>query len=191
MPVALACFCNTDRQLKATMHVPSSTDSRAEGSRHGLPERGHTSATPHTDVTAQRLPRPKLWFALPRLMGACTESASKRCSTSVGSVLNHLIMEARFPFSARFEPRRNFLSRNCRSLEPASRARHRIPTETLASHALLNAMSSRTKCPELGSVVHQMIKMTRSLFHGCQAAGGVGAGRLKTGSSQSETFAQS
>ena len=39
-----------------------------------------TSVTPHTNVTARRLLRPKFWFAPPRLTGAWTESASMRCT---------------------------------------------------------------------------------------------------------------
>ena len=61
----------------------------------------------------------------------------------------------------------------------------------LACHALLNAMSSRTKSPELPSVLYGTVTVLPTDFMGCQRSGTVGPGELETESPQSETFAQS
>ena len=42
----------------------------------------------------------------------------------------------------------------------------------MASHVLLGAVPSRTKCPELAEVLHQMVEISQSHFHGCQAVEG-------------------
>jgi hypothetical protein len=108
--------------------------------------------------------------------------------TSVGSIANGQLVVAQSPFSTPSRPICKFLCRTCRSLEPIARARD---CETLACHALLDSTPSRTKRPEPSSFLHQTVGMTRSLFHGCQAAGGVGAEGLEIGSTQNKGSAQS
>jgi hypothetical protein len=61
----------------------------------------------------------------------------------------------------------------------------------LACHALLNAMSSRTKSPELPSVLYGTVTVLPTDFTGCQRPGTVGAVELETRSPQSKTFARS
>ena len=63
----------------------------------------------------------------------------------------------------------------------------------LACHTLLNAMSSRTKSPELpsGLVMYGTVTVLPTDFMGCQRSGTVGPDELETESPQSETFAQS
>ena len=61
----------------------------------------------------------------------------------------------------------------------------------LACHALLNAMSSRTKSPELPSVLYGTVTVLPTDFTGCQRPGTVGAVELETGSPQGKTFARS
>ena len=61
----------------------------------------------------------------------------------------------------------------------------------MACHALLNAMSSRTKSPELPLVLYGTTAVLPTDFTGCQRPGTVGAVELETGSPQSETFARS
>ena len=63
--------------------------------------------------------------------------------------------------------------------------------DMLACHALLNAMSSRTKSPELPLVLYQTATVLSTDFTGCQRPGNVGAVELETGSPQSKTFARS
>jgi hypothetical protein len=87
--------------------------------------------------------------------------------TPMGSIANGQLMVAQSPISTSFRPIRKFVLRTCRSLEPIARARD---CETLACHALLDSTPSRTKRPEPSSFLHQTVGMTRSLFHGCQAA---------------------
>jgi hypothetical protein len=108
--------------------------------------------------------------------------------TPMSSIANRQLVVAQSPFSTPSRPICNFLCRTCRSLEPIARA---DDCETLACHALLDSTPSRTKRPEPSSFLHQTVGMTRSLFHGCQAAGGVGAEGLEIGSTQNKESAQS
>ena len=96
--------------------------------------------------------------------------------------------EGRFAFSALEAAECKILPLIC---SPGRRSSGAGGPDTLACHALLNAMSSRTKSPELPSVLYGTVTVLPTDFTGCQRPGTVGAVELETGSPQGETFARS
>jgi hypothetical protein len=63
--------------------------------------------------------------------------------------------------------------------------------DTLACHALLNAVSSRTKSPELPPVLYGTVTVPPTDFTGCQRSWSVGPAELESGSTRSEMSARS
>ena len=103
-------------------------------------------------------------------------------------VANQCGCEGRLAFSALEAAECKILPLNC---SPGRRSSGAGDPDTLACHALLNAMSSRTKSPEMPLVLYGTVTVLPTDFTGCQRPGAVGAVELETKSPQSEMSARS
>ena len=123
-----------------------------------------------------------------RLSTGATEPAAMRSVS--GRVVSRTDRSPwlRSRFGPRFGRHCNFLPLIC---SPRRRSSGAGGPDTLACHALLNAMSSRTKSPEMPLVLYGTVTVLPTDFTGCQRSGTVGPAELETESPQSEMSARS